>query len=379
MKIVFTGGGTGGHFYPIVAVAEAMHDIEKERKLLEPELFFFGPNVFDERALYENGITFVPTSAGKMRRYFSILNFFDFFKTGWGIMETFFKLYSLFPDVVFSKGGYGSIPTLIAARTLGIPVIAHDSDAIPGRATLFAAPFAKKIAISYDEAYEFFPDKLHSKIALTGNPIRKEILNATREGAAEFLELEPNVPVLLFLGGSLGAEKINNVILESLPELVNRYQVIHQTGQAHFESVSNTAKMILDKNERRYRYKPYGYLTPLAIKMSAGAADLIISRAGSGSISEISAWGKGSILVPIPEEVSRDQRANAFAYAHAGACVVMEQGNLSPHLLVSEIDRLFTNPKARTDLADAAKKFAKKDAAKALATAVIDAALEHEK
>ena len=195
---------------------------------------------------------------------------------------------------------------------------------------------------------------------------------------AVFLELEQNVPILLFLGGSLGAEKINDCVLEALPDLVNRYQVIHQTGQAHFESVSQTSKVILERNERRYRYKPYGYLSPLALKMSAGAADVIISRAGSGSISELRAWGKASIIIPIPEEVSRDQRSNAFAYAHAGATVVIEQGNLSPHLLVSEIDRLFTNPKARTDLADSAKKFAKKDSAKVLANAIIDMALEHE-
>jgi UDP-N-acetylglucosamine--N-acetylmuramyl-(pentapeptide) pyrophosphoryl-undecaprenol N-acetylglucosamine transferase len=379
MRIVFTGGGTGGHFYPIVAVAEAIHDIEKERKLLSPELYFFAPNAFDERALYENGITFVQTSAGKMRNYFSLLNFFDVFQTGWGVIMTLFKLYALFPDVVFSKGGYGSVPTVIAARILGIPVIAHDSDSVPGKATMLAAPFAKKIAISYNEALDYFPEKLHSKIALTGNPIRREIQNATREGAAEFLELEPNVPVLLFLGGSLGAERLNDVVLEALPDLVNRYQVIHQTGQAHFESVSQTSKIVLEKNERRYRYKVYGYLTPLALKMAAGAADVVISRAGSGSIFEISAWGKASILVPIPEDVSRDQRTNAFAYAHAGATVVMEQGNLTPHLLMSEIDRLFTNPKARTDLADAAKKFAKKDAAKVLAEAVIDMALDHER
>jgi UDP-N-acetylglucosamine--N-acetylmuramyl-(pentapeptide) pyrophosphoryl-undecaprenol N-acetylglucosamine transferase len=212
-----------------------------------------------------------------------------------------------------------------------------------------------------------------------GNPIRRELQNPAREGSFEFLELEQNVPVLLFVGGSLGAEVLNNTVLEALPELVSRYQVIHQTGQAHFESVSETAKVILDKNERRYHYKPYGYLTPLAMKMAAGAADLIISRAGSGSIAEISSWGKASILVPIPEEISRDQRSNAFAFARTGATVVLEQGNLTPHVLLSEIDRLFTNPKARTDLGEAAKKFAKKDAALILANAIVDVSLRHEK
>jgi len=378
MKIVFTGGGTGGHFYPIVAVAEAIHDIESERKLVEPELYYFGPNVFDDRALYENGITFVPTAAGKMRRYFSILNFFDLFKTGWGIVETLLKLYGVFPDVVFSKGGYGSVPTVLAAKLLGIPVIVHDSDAIPGTASLMASKFAKRIAISYDSAYDYFPEKVRQKIALIGNPVRRELMNPAREGAHEFLELEQNVPVVLILGGSLGAERINNTVLEALPDLVHNYQIIHQTGQAHYESVKETARVALEKNERRYRYKPYGFLNPLALKMAAGAADLVISRAGSGSIAEISSWGKASILVPIPEDVSRDQRANAFAYAHAGATVVIEQGNLTPNLLLSEINRLFTNPKARIDLADSAKKFAKKDAARKLAEAIIETALEHE-
>jgi UDP-N-acetylglucosamine--N-acetylmuramyl-(pentapeptide) pyrophosphoryl-undecaprenol N-acetylglucosamine transferase len=378
MKIVFTGGGTGGHFYPIIAVAEALHDIEKSRKLLEPELYYFGPNAFDERALYENGIAYVPTPAGKMRQYFSLMNFFDIFTTAWGILDTLFKLYAIFPNVVFSKGGYGSVPTVIAARILNIPIVAHDSDAIPGRATLMSSTFAKRIAISYDEALQYFPEKVRGKIALTGNPIRRDLINPAREGSHEFLELENNVPVLLILGGSLGAEILNNTVLEALPDLVQRYQIIHQTGQSNFESVSSTARVILDKNERRYHYKPYGYLTPLAMKMAAGAADLIISRAGSGSIAEISAWGKASILVPIPEDVSRDQRTNAFAFARTGATVVLEQGNLTPHVMLSEIDRLFTNPKARNDLAEAAKKFAKKDAATVLANALVDISLQHE-
>ncbi len=378
MKIVFTGGGTGGHFYPIIAIAEAIHETMKERRLLEAELYFYGPAPFDERALYEHGITYVATPAGKMRQYFSVANFFDVFKTGWGTFQTLLSLYRLFPDVIFSKGGYGSMPTLIAARILGIPVVAHDSDAVPGRATLYATRFAKKIAISYDEAMPYLPEPVRAKTAMTGNPVRSELQIAATQGAKDFFELEPNVPVLLILGGSLGAEPINNTILEALPDLVNRYQVVHQTGRAHVDVVTKVAGVILDKNERRYRYKPFGYLSPLELKMGAGAADLVISRAGSGTISEIASWGRASIIIPIPQKISRDQHANAFAYARTGAAEVIEQNNLTPHLLVAEIDRLFTNPKARNDMAESAKKFAKPDAAKVLALAVIAVALEHE-
>jgi UDP-N-acetylglucosamine--N-acetylmuramyl-(pentapeptide) pyrophosphoryl-undecaprenol N-acetylglucosamine transferase len=378
MKIVFTGGGTGGHFYPIIAVAEELKDAIKERKIIEPELYFFGPSAFDDRALFENGITFVQTPAGKIRRYFSLLNIFDGVQTAIGIIKTGLALYRLYPDVVFSKGGYGSVPTLISAKFLRIPVVIHDSDAVPGRATLLAAPFAKKIGISYQEALDYIPEKYRDKVALVGNPIRKEIREPAHEGAREFLELEDNVPVILVLGGSLGAEKLNEVVLSALPDLVKNYQVVHQTGQKHFAGVTETARVILEKNERRYRYKAFGYLSPLAMKMAAGAAVIVVSRAGSGAISEISSWGKASIIVPIPESVSRDQRLNAFAYARTGACTVLEQGNLSPHLLVSEIDRLFTNPKARTDMNEAAKKFAHPDAARKLADAILDTALEHE-
>ena len=378
MKIVFTGGGTGGHFYPIIAIAEEMKTIVREKKIIEPDLYFFGPNAFDERALFEHGITFIKTPAGKLRRYFSLLNLFDTIKTGFGVLSTILSLCKVYPDVVFSKGGYGSVPTVIAAKILRIPVVVHDSDAIPGRATLMAAPFAKKIAIAYDEAIQYFPEKYHKKIALTGNPVRTEVRNPARDGSHEFLELENNVPVILVLGGSLGAEKINEVILSAAPDLVKNYQIVHQTGQAHYAGVVETAKVVLERNERRYRYKPYGFLSPLALKMAAGAADIIVSRSGSNSLSEIALWGKAAIIVPIPENISRDQRLNAFAYGKSGAAVVVEQNNLTPNLLISEIDRLFTNPKARTDMAEAAKKFSRPDAAKKLAEAVLETALEHE-
>lgn len=378
MRIVLTGGGTGGHFYPIVAVAEAIRDIAREQKLIEPELFFFGPNVFDERALYDNDIRFIKTPAGKVRRYFSLLNFTDPFKTAFGILKTLWVLYRLYPDVIFSKGGYGAAPTLFAARILKIPVIAHDSDAVPGKGTLYAAPFAAKIAISYDEAAKYFPKNVQDKIALTGNPIRKEALHPAKDGAKEFLELESNVPVVLFIGGSLGAEALNDTVLAALPDLVQHYQIIHQTGESNFKVVSETSKVVLDKNEKRYRYKPFPYLSTLALKMAAGASDLVVTRAGSGAIAEIASWGLASILVPIPTEISRDQIENAYAFARTGACVVIQQENLAPHLLVSEIDRLFTNPKARNDMAEAAKKFAKPDAARTLAQALLDIAIEHE-
>ncbi|MFQ5541045.1 MAG: glycosyltransferase, partial [Candidatus Paceibacteria bacterium] len=271
MKIVFTGGGTGGHFYPIIAVVEELQKLVKERAIIEPELFFFAPAPYDERALFEHGIRFVETPAGKMRRYFSLLNIIDLFKTFFSIFHTTLRLYRVYPDVVFSKGGFGSVPTVLAARLLNIPLIVHDSDAVPGRATLMAAPFARAIGISYDEALQRFPKKFRDKVALTGNPVRKEVQTPAREGAYDFLGLEKNVPVVLILGGSSGSEQLNDTVLSALPKLVASYQVIHQTGDGNIEGAKETARIILDRNERRFRYKPFGFLSPLALKMAAGA------------------------------------------------------------------------------------------------------------
>jgi len=375
MKIVFTGGETGGHFYPIIAIAEELHEIAKERNLLKPQLYFFGPSEFDGEALFRNDIQFRKAPAGKLRRYFSIMNFFDFFKTGWGIIQAIFLLYSVFPDVVFTKGGYGSFPTLVAARILGIPVFVHDSDAIPGRVSLWAGKFADRVAVSYPEATEYFKE---GKAVLTGIPARREVAQPSLEGAFEYLKLEENVPTILVVGGSQGAQKINETILSALPDLLNSYQVIHQTGAEHFKEVELTASVILENHAYRNRYKPFDYFTPLATKMAAGAAKLIISRAGSGYISEIALWQKPSIVIPIPESVSRDQRKNAYSYASTKAAVVLEEHNLTPNLLISEVKRIFSDPTLMAEMSVAAERFSKPNAAKEVANELIEMSLKHE-
>src|SRR3989344_272620 len=155
MTIAFTGGGTGGHFYPIIAIAEALTDIVRERRLVAPKLYYLAPTQFDQKALFENGIAYVHIPAGKMRRYFSLWNVSDLFITLFGMLYAMIVLFRLYPDIIVSKGGYGSVPTLLAARVLRIPVVVHESDAKPGRANLLAAKFAAKIAISFESASQF--------------------------------------------------------------------------------------------------------------------------------------------------------------------------------------------------------------------------------
>jgi UDP-N-acetylglucosamine--N-acetylmuramyl-(pentapeptide) pyrophosphoryl-undecaprenol N-acetylglucosamine transferase len=375
MKILFTGGGTGGHFYPIIAVAQEIKKIVEEDKLVEPKLYYMSDTPYNETVLYENGITYVPEMAGKTRRYFSILNFLDLFKTAWGVVGAFFKIFFIFPDVVFSKGGYASFPAIFAARLLGIPVIIHESDTMPGRANLWAGKFAKKIALSYPGAQQYFPK---DKTAVTGNPIRKEIMNPIRMGAHEFLALSQDLPVLFIVGGSQGAVRINDTVFTILPKLLERYQIVHQVGKANHEEFEKRAELILRDSPYKDRYKIFPYLNNTAMRMVAGVADLVVSRAGS-SIFEIAHWGIPSIIIPIPESISHDQKTNAFTFARAGCCIVIEEENLTPSVLLSEINRLMDGPALRREMTAACKNFDNPDAGRTIARALLDIALQHEK
>lgn len=375
MKILFTGGGSGGHFYPIIAIAEAINEVSRERKLVEPQLYYAAPDPYDREMLLANNIIFVQTSAGKIRRYFSILNFFDVFKTGWGTIRALIRIFFLYPDVVLGTGGYASFPTLLAARLFKIPVVIYATDVEPSRVNLWAKKFAVKIAVSFPEAVKYFPAE---KTAYTGNPIRKAILTPAREGGQEFLKLKPEIPTLLVLGGSQGSETINEAILAALPQLLEKYQIVHQTGNANSKEISSRAKIALGLSPTIERYKPFGYLNDLAMRMSAGAAALVISRAGAGGIFEIASWGLPSILIPLPESLSHDQTKNAFSYARSGAAIVIEQNNLTPGVLISEIDRIITDPHITQKMKEAARAFGRPDAAKVIANALLDITLSHE-
>lgn len=377
MKIVLTGGGTGGHFYPLIAVADEILALSEEKNLITPELFYISDIPFDEKVLFEHSITFKQSPAGKVRLYFSFRNFFDAIKTFFGIIKSTFLLFRIYPDVIFSKGGYASFPIVTAARILRIPIFIHDSDAVPGRANLYAAKYARRIAISYPQAIDYFAE-YKDKVAFTGNPIRKDIMRPLHDGGHEYLGLETNTPTLFIIGGSQGSLPLNDVILEALPQLVEKYQIVHQTGKTLYTQISGAAKVILADNEHKKRYRPFDYLGELALRMTAGIADIVVSRAGSGSIFEIASWEIPAILVPIPEDVSRDQRKNAYAYASAGAAIVIEQANLTPHVLVAEINRLVADTQKRNEMKDAAKKFQKPEAARTIARELLSLALEHE-
>ncbi|MBY0309875.1 UDP-N-acetylglucosamine--N-acetylmuramyl-(pentapeptide) pyrophosphoryl-undecaprenol N-acetylglucosamine transferase [Patescibacteria group bacterium] len=370
MRIMFVGGGTGGHFYPLLAVAEALRARTDGRVR---ELYYIGPTPYEPDELARLDIRFVSCPAGKQRRYFSFQNFIDPFKVVFGFFVALVKLYVIYPDVIFSKGSFTSVPVLYAARILRIPVVIHESDAIAGRANLLAKKFARHIAIAYPEAAQYFPK---DKTALVGIPIRAALRTPPVDAHA-YLGIPQDLPLLVVTGGSLGAEYINNLLLRSLPTLLQEYRIFHLAGTSHFDEIKLTAKTLVTDTTLRSRY----YLQPSvpAPVMAAllSAATLVISRSGSSSIHELAFYGKPAILIPIPESVSRDQRTNAFAYARSGAASVLEQDNLTEHLLTAEIKTIIGDPTRYESMAKAAKGFALPGAAEQVANLVTSIGVEH--
>ena len=380
MKIVFTGGGTGGHFYPIIAVAQKVNQIIDRENILGAKLYFISDNPYDKQVLFENGILYEEVTAGKLRTYFSLQslfkNFTDVFKMFFGTLNAIFKMFSIYPDVVFGKGGYGSFPAIFAARILRIPVVIHESDSAPGRVNRWAGHFAKKVAVSFEDAARFFPSEI---TAWTGQPIRTEIENpAPQKEAFQYFKFESNVPVILILGGSQGAELINNTIIDALPRLIKNYQIIHQTGVRNFKVVAGQAAVSITLSKDRLRYVAFPFLNPLAMKMAAGVATIVISRAGS-TLFEIASWGVPSILVPFSESNADHSKKNAFNYARSGACSVVEEMNMTANILSSEIERIVGDKTSWQRMAQSAKAFHKPDAALKVAHQLVDIALSHEK
>ncbi|HPK14135.1 MAG TPA: UDP-N-acetylglucosamine--N-acetylmuramyl-(pentapeptide) pyrophosphoryl-undecaprenol N-acetylglucosamine transferase [Candidatus Paceibacterota bacterium] len=374
MKILLTGGGTGGHFYPLIAIAERLSEIAAERKIIGLKLYYMSDTPYDKRALFENRITFVQIPAGKMRLYFSIKNIFDVVKTAMGAFFGLVSMFFIYPDVVISKGGYAAFPAVFAAKFLKIPVVVHESDSFPGRLNSWTAKFAKRVAVSWPEAAEYLPKE---KTALSGQPIRKEILHGDPNGAYEYFKFDNELPVILILGGSQGAEMINNAVVDNLPELLKRYQIIHQTGagKKNEEAVSR-ARLLMEGNPEIRRYFATPFLNSMSYKKAAGCANLIISRAGS-TIFEIASWGIPSILIPITNSNGDHQRKNAYNYARTGACKVIEENNLSQAVFLAEVDKILSSKQRMVEMSKNALGFANHEAALKIAREAMDIAISH--
>lgn len=368
MRIVFVGGASGGHFYPLMAVAEELHT-----RTPVPDMYYFGPSPYKKELLGTYGITYIYCPAGKLRRYFSIQNFFDLFRSFFGVFVAIWKLYVIYPDVIFSKGSYTSVPILLAARFLRIPVVIHESDSRPGLANKLARKFARYIGIAYDDVAQYFPAE---KTALVGIPLRREIRTITADPFT-LLGIPNDMPLIYVTGGSQGAERINNIVMRTLVDLLPHYRIFHQVGDANLRELQLAAQTLLADSVLQKNYFIVGSVPGATVSLLLDAASLVITRAGSTTLFEIAAHNKPAIIIPIPEEVSHDQRTNAYAYARNGAASVIEEKNLTPNLLTSEISSIINDPTRYQAMMVAAQAQSLPDAAEKVANILLSIGQEH--
>ena len=323
-RIVLTGGGTAGHVTPNIALLPRLKD-------LDYEVFYMGSYDGIEKKLIEDfDIPYYGIATGKFRRYFDPKNFSDPFRVVKGMREARKYLKEIKPDVLFSKGGFVSVPVVRAASSLGIPCIIHESDMTPGLANKLCIPVAKKVCCNFPETLEMLPAK---KAVLTGSPIRQELSQGDKKAAYELCGFDDSKPVIMVVGGSLGSAAINQAVRDILPELLKDYQVVHLCGKEKVDNLLLTTK----------GYKQFEYIRS-EMKDIFAMADIVISRAGANAISELLSLKKPNILIPLPATSSRgDQILNAKSFESQGFSIVIDEDDLTKKLLLEKIQELYFN------------------------------------
>lgn len=346
MKICYTGGGTAGHIIPALVVADELRS-ELACGGLPLDAFWIGSDDEGEQALIKAaGIRCYGIPSGKLRRYFSLRNFTDVFRIMGGVLRSLTILRKERPDVLFSKGGFVSVPPVIAAWLLRIPAITHESDASVGLATRINARFVSKVCVSSAGAAKGLQTRYPEKVVVTGNPVRKEILTADPKKGRTLLGIGMDEPLVLVLGGSLGALQINELIWGGLDALCAEAFVVHQTGKKTWRAVEHD----------RYRCVPYLHEE---LPDLLAAATVVVSRAGAGALAELVALGKPMLLLPLGFNASRgDQILNAERLSQAGAAEVLFQEDASQQVFLDRLLCLLREGKRREGLSAACGRIA---------------------
>lgn len=333
-RIILTGGGTAGHVTPNIALLPRL-------KELQYDIHYIGSyNGIEKELIEQFGIPYHGISSGKLRRYFSVQNFTDPFRVVKGLSEAKKLVKILKPDVIFSKGGFVSVPVVLAGKRRHVPTIIHESDMTPGLANKLSIPSATKVCCNFPETLGHLPAE---KAVLTGSPIRQELLSGDKYKALDFLGFSSGKPVILVIGGSLGSVAVNDAVRSILPELLKTFQVIHLCGRGKIDESLKSLN----------GYAQFEYIKD-ELKDLFALTDVVISRAGANAICELLALHKPNLLIPLSATASRgDQILNARSFERQGFSLVLEEEELNKEILLSSIHKLYDN---RTSYIDAMKR-----------------------
>lgn len=321
-KIILTGGGTAGHVTPNLALLPRLKESGYEI------LYIGGKRGMEQKMVEQAGIPYRGISTGKLRRYFDLKNFTDPFRVIKGFFDARSIIKEFKPDVIFSKGGFVAVPVTIAARMCKVPVIAHESDMTPGLANKIAAPFAKRICCNFPETVELLPK---SKAVLTGSPIRAELLSGDRTSGLKALGFDGSRPVLLIIGGSLGAQHVNAAVRKILDKLLSDFDIVHICGKGNLDETKQDVQ----------GYRQFEFVSD-ELKDFFAAADIFISRAGANAICELLALKKPNLLIPLPAAASRgDQILNAASFEKQGFSMVLKEEDMTDETLLESVRKLW--------------------------------------
>ncbi|MDI6792660.1 MAG: undecaprenyldiphospho-muramoylpentapeptide beta-N-acetylglucosaminyltransferase [bacterium] len=362
MRILVTGGGSGGHTSPAIAFVETLLKREPAASIL----YVGSAKGIEAKTACSKGIPFIAIQTGKLRRYFSLKTVPDLcFRLPIGILQALKIILQFKPDCIFSTGGYVSLPVVIAGRILKRPILIHEQTVEVGLANRIGGRLANRIAISFDTSKKYFPAE---KVVLTGNPVRPEVLNGDRVSAAKRFGLSNDFRTIYVTGGVQGAHRINRTIAKVLRQILEKAQVIHQCGEQDFDWLSREAEGLGE--EIRERYRLFRFIGGEIGDVFA-LTDLLVSRAGAGIVNEAAAMGKPAVFIPLPAATKDEQTGNAALLADVGAAVVILEHDLTPELLRDSILELVSNPAQLNKMGQAARGISKPDAAENLIEEII--------
>jgi UDP-N-acetylglucosamine--N-acetylmuramyl-(pentapeptide) pyrophosphoryl-undecaprenol N-acetylglucosamine transferase len=366
MRILISGGGTGGHIYPALAVAREL------RRRYGAELLYIGDaKGLETRIVPAHDIPFAPIAAGRLRRYLSPGTLTDLGRIPVGMAQALRLVVRFRPDAAFTSGGYVSVPAGLAARARRVPLVMHQQDVSPNLANRLLVPFANRISVSFAESLRYFP---HGRTSLAGNPVREEVvamLGADRSALKAQFQLDPGLPLLLVTGGSQGARHLNQVVAEALPLLLPRCQVLHVSGRLTYEDTRAAAERQLeDRLDLRSRYALHAYLDA-EMPAALAASDVVLCRAGAATLAELAALSKPGVLVPLPPGFTGSpQAANAAMFRRAGAAEVILDRDLTVEHVTDVLLALLTDDAQMVAMGMAARTLGRPEAAATLAETI---------
>lgn len=370
MRILISGGGTGGHIYPALAVAHALRD------WYDAELMFLGDeNGLEREIVPREGIRFVGVTAGKLRRYISLRTFTDLTNVPVGMRQAHEVVREFQPHAAFTSGGYASVPAGYAARRVGAPLVTHQQDVSPNLANRLLAPVASRVTVSFPQSLRYF-QRYRKKLSLTGNPVREEILRVATQAPEPFkasFSLDPTQPMLLVTGGSQGSRHLNQVVVGALSRLLPRCQILHISGEHNYEETRQLAEpQFAERPELRGRYVLRGYLSTRMAEALA-ASDALLCRSGAATLAELAVMGRPSVLVPLPPGIGGSPQAiNAAMFRQVGASEVILDRDLTADTLLAALVPVLESAPRRALMANAARTLAMPEATTTLASVVAE-------